>query len=247
MARKTECITRREIYNIACSYASSPDDVSAAHYCEQYDISEAVFYHCLEMAVRESMVTDVVANKIATKAARNGERHGGEGARVNSLRHYQALIDERPYFRFNKRDQKKYAEMYAESPYGFSEFCKMHYIKEVVMQAALVEVIQNGRIDDACVERIYQKSKERHGAETADRLFDSLKNAREIARNAKKEHERDLRRARNDRKKAEQAKADVEKQKACHRKFVQETMDEFGIPDELKEQKESLGIISEEE
>ncbi len=246
MIRKVEGLTRHQIFTIATNYSRSPDEVSAEHYCSFYDISEAVFYRCLEKAVQESMVSEVVANMIASKAARNGERHGGEGARINSLRHYQVLIESRPTFCFNKRDQKKYAEMYAESELGFKEFCRRNYIPCKVLQVALVNAIQSCQIDDECVERIYQKSKASHGDETANRLFDGLREARRRTAEAKKAHERELRKARSKRKKAEKAKKeDDEKLAKQQTEFIQQTMAEFGIPDELREQRASLGIAEE--
>ena len=243
MVRKSDNLTRQQIFTIASSYSRSPDEVSAEHYCKFYDVSEAVFYRCLEKAVQESMVSEEVACLIASKAARNGERHGGEGARINSLRHYQALIDSRPTFCFNKRDQKRYAEMYAKSEYGFKEFCRRNYIPCKVLQTALVNAIQSCQIDDACVERIYQKSKASHGDEASDRFFDGLKEARRLTAEAKKTHARDLRRARAARKKAAKAKAQEDaRQSQQQRAYIQQTMDEFSIPDELDEQKASLGI-----
>lgn len=243
MIRKIESLTRHKIFTIASSYAHSPDEVSAEHYCKFYDVSEAVFYRCLEKAVQESMVTEEVACLIASKAARNGERHGGEGARINSLRHYQALIDSRPTFRFNKRDQKRYAKMYAESEYNFKEFCRRNYIPCKVLQAALVDAIQSCQIDDECVEQIYQKSKASHGEESSKRLFDGLREARKCTAEAKKAHEKDLRRARAQRKKAEKAKAEEDARQAQQQlKFIQQTLEDYGIPDEIAEQKASLGI-----
>ncbi len=243
MIRKIESLTRHKIFTIASSYARSPDEVSAEHYCKFYDVSEAVFYRCLEKAVQESMVSEEVACLIASKAARNGERHGGEGARINSLRHYQALIDSRPTFRFNKRDQKRYAEMYAKSDFSFKEFCRRNYIPCKVLQVALIDAIQSGQVDDECVERMYQKSKASHGDEVSGRLFDGLREARKQNADAKKAHAKELRRARAARKKAEKAKAENDAKLAEEQKqYIQQTLEDYGIPDELDEQRASLGI-----
>ncbi len=243
MIRKIERLTRQQIFTIASSYAQSPDGVSADYYCEFYDISEAVFYRCLEKAVQESVVSDEVAKLIASKACRNAKRHGGEGARINSMRHYQTLIDSRPEFCFNRRDQKKYAEMYAKSNLSFKEFCKKNYIPSKVMQVALVNAIQSCQIDDECVEQIYQKSKTSHGDETASKFFNKLREARRNTVEAKKAHERDLRKARIKRRRTEKAKADEEAKLAQQQKrYIEQTKADCGIPDELSEQKASLGI-----
>ena len=123
MRNKVSLLTRNEIRRIAMSYANSPDEVSASYYVDEHNVTESVFYHCLEKAVEESIVDKKTANMIASKAGRNGARHAGEGARVNSSKHYQRLIEARESFRFKAPERKKFVKKYAESEKTFKVFC----------------------------------------------------------------------------------------------------------------------------
>lgn len=266
MARKVQDLSRREIREIALSYARSNDEVSRSYYIEQYNISESVFYHCLEKAVEESIVSLKEAELIANKAARNGARKAGKGASVNSHKHYQRFIDARSTFRFDSSDRKKYVEMYAKSPMEYKVFYSYHFIPEVVMRDAILVAVQSNEVSDECVALLYQKSLRAHGKEAADKLYDVLKAKREEFKAAKKQKERLQSKARRERKKAEKAaqaaQAAAEEEEAMReaqvavkeeearmaeqRTFVQMTLSDYSIPDELEEQKESLGIVDED-
>lgn len=250
MRNKVSLLTRNEIRRIAVSYATSPDEVSASYYVDEHNVTESVFYHCLEKAVEESIVDLKTANMIASKAGRNGARHAGEGARVNSSKHYQRLIDARDKFEFKAPERKKFVKKYAESKKSFKVFCNDECIETFIMGSAIRVAVVNEEVDDIVVEKLYQKSVETHGKEKADSLYDELKADRAKHREARREKERARRKANAERKKVEKARAVAEAEEAKlnaeHRKYVQMTLEDYGIPSELDEQKESLGITEDE-
>ena len=251
MRNKVSLLTRNEIRRIAVSYATAPDEVSASYYVEEHNVTESVFYHCLEKAVEESIVDLDTAKLIAAKAGRNGARHAGEGARVNSSKHYQRLIDAREFFRFKAPERKKFVKKYAESEKKFKSLCNDECVAPFIMGSAIKVAVINEEVDDSVVEKLYQKSVETNGKENADSLYDGLKAKRAAHREARRAKERARRKANAERKKAEKARMAKEEEearlKAEQQQFVQMTFEDFGIPSELDEQKASLGIIKDKE
>ncbi len=201
MKRKVEDLTRRRIYAIAVSYANSKDTFSASYYCGAYGISQHVFYRCLEKAVEESIVSEYIAKRISEKAARNAYEHAGEGAKINSLNHYQELIAKRESFKFKPKEQKKFVEQYADCDLSLPVFCANEYIRINQMNEAISDVIVGNLISDEYVEKLLQKSKKICGEEVTEKCFDALKAMRKEKIEAKKEHQRQLRKARQDSKK----------------------------------------------
>lgn len=250
MRNKVSLLTRNEIKRIAVSYATSPDEVSASYYVEEYNVTESVFYSCLEKAVMESIVDLETANMIAAKAGRNGARHAGEGARVNSSKHYQRFIDARKGFKFKATDRKKFVKMYANSEKGFKSFCNDECVATSILSEAIWTAVINEEVDDAVIEKLYEKSVKARGEEKAKPYYDELKARRTAHREARLAKERTKRQERTARKKAEKARVAAEEAearlKAEQREFVQMTLSDYGIPAELGEQKASLGITEEE-
>ena len=157
MKRKIKDIPRRELSIIAKEYAMTPNSKSGEHFSEKYRISVSTFYKILHKAVLESMVTEDEAKLISKKAASNAERHGGEGAKIQTLETYNKLIKARKDYRFEKEEAKKWCKRFIISEYGIGEFCKNYCLEVFILRRALADSIEYSWISDEELSMLKEK------------------------------------------------------------------------------------------
>ena len=224
MARRFKDFTRKMIGELAESYAKSSAECSRSYYCRNADITEATFYKILHTAIEQWIVDEETARMIARKSSLNaGKGSESEAGSIQSRRAYDESFKIRDSYEIPKSYAKKYAILYAYSSYNqrnFRNFERMptKYFNKLIKKA-IIECI----ISDEVVATLRKKSLENNNPELANQLFDSLEQEREEYKKCKKTGEQRISEA---------------KEEAA--KYVQRTMEDYGIPDEIEDYSTSL-------
>lgn len=250
MERKVRDFSRSEINQIAVHYATTSCDFSALYYAGLYNISESTFYSLIGKAIKEHIVSEQIAKMIAVKSARNSERHGGDGGKERSKARYRRLMEQRKVFEFSRDTREYYTIEYANSDYAvdMKVFAGIHYMSRVLLQRTLVSAVVDNIVGDEVVEKLRQKALQHNPAWHVERLFRTLKQQRQKNIDEKKARQKQRRLQRKMKKEDDDVQAlidalmldpdDEEKRKQLD--FIQVSMTDYGIPDEMDEQLESL-------
>lgn len=248
MGRNAKDFSRCDVKNIALEYASSEDEVSASYFCETYNITEGVFYSIIKRAVVESVVDDETAHIIAKKASRNSASRGGEGGRIRSVYKHERLMSMRKKFEFTIKEKIWYATQYAKSPsyVDAKTFMVQHSMTRALFDRTIRSAIVDGYVDDTVACELRGKALQHNKRERVESFFEALFAERKANMKAKKEHEQQIRaksRERSKEKKEKQLLEDTEElERQKHQEFIQHGIQDFGIPDEMKEQLDSLSL-----
>ena len=248
MGRNAKDFSRYDVKKIALEYASSEDEVSASYFCEMYDITEGVFYSVIKRAIVESIVNDETAQLIAKKASRNSAVHGGEGGRVRSVYKHERLMHERRNFEFTNKEKIWYATRYAESPsyVDAKTFIVQHSMTRELFDRTMSSAIVDGLVSDVIAKELLGKALQHNKEEKVRPFFEGLFAERKANMEAKKEQKRQSRMKSRKRSKAEKTKqlaeAEEEMERQKHQEFIQLGIHDFGIPDEMEEQLDSLKL-----
>lgn len=248
MGRNAKDFSRYDVKNIALEYASSEDEVSASYFCETYNITEGVFYSIIKRAVVESIVNEETAHVIAKKASRNSAARGGEGGRIRSVYKHERLMRERKKFEFTIKEKIWYATQYAKSPsyVDVKTFIVQHSMTRELFDRTVRSAIVDGHVSDIVARELFGKALQHNKEERVRPFFDGLFAERQTNMKAKKEHERQIRVKSRERSKERKEKQlmedDEEMARQKHQEFIQLGIQDFGIPDEMEEQLDSLNM-----
>ena len=250
MERKVREFSRSECRKVAIGYATTADDLSASYFGMLYHTSPEVIYGVIRRAVVESMVGENVVRLIANKAGRNSSNHGGEGGRRKSHEKYQRLLERRGKFEFSRDNKEYYAIEYANSDEAIDMrvFAEIHCMSRNLLQRTLVSAIVDNIVSDEIVEKLYKKALQHNPSWRVARLFRDLKNQRQKNIQEKKNRQKERRLQRIVRNEEEDVQALLDElmlnpdneQKRQQLEFIQVTMADYGIPDEMAEQFASL-------
>ena len=250
MERKVKDFSRSEINKIAVHYATTSCDFSALYYAMLYNTSESTFYSLIGKAIKEHIVSEQIAKMIAAKSARNSERHGGDGGKERSKARYRRLMEQRKVFEFSRDTREYYAIEYANSDNAvdMKVFAGIHYMSRVLLQRTLVSAVVDNIVGDEVVEKLRQKALQHNPAWHVERLFRELKRRRQQNIDEKKARQKQRRLQRKTKKEDDDVQAlfdalMLDPDNEAKRKqldFIQVSMTDYGIPDEMEEQIASL-------
>lgn len=256
MERKVKDFTRSECRKIAIGYATTADDLTASYFGMLYQTSPEVIYGVIRRAVVESMVGEKVVRLISNKAGRNSSNHGGEGGRRRSTEKYQRLMERRGKFEFSKDNKEFYAIEYANSDQAIDMkvFSELHCMSRSLLQRTLVSAVVDNIVSDEVVEKLYQKALQHNPSWRVSRLFRDLKNQRQKNIEEKKARQKERRLQRKVRGEEDEVQALLDElmldpeneEKRKQLDFIQVTMADYGIPDEMAEQLASLEVARQE-
>lgn len=250
MERKVKDFSRSECRKIAIGYATTEDDLTASYFGMLYNTSQEVIYGVIRKAVVESMVGENVVRIIATKSGRNSANHGGEGGKQKSHEKYQRLIERRSRFEFSRDKKEYYTIEYANADRAvdMKVFAEIHCMSRSLLQKTLVSAVVDNIVSDEVVEKLYQKALQHNSSWRVEKLFRDLKARRQSNIEAKKAQQKERRLQRKMRKEDDDVQALIDalmldpdnEEKRKQLDFIQTSMTDFGIPDEMEEQMESL-------
>lgn len=223
MAKQLKDYTRSMIFDLASDYADFSSEYARSFFCEREQISQGTFYKILHKAIEEWIVDDKVAEKIAQKS----ELNAGKGAAsklgsYQSRKAYDESFEKRNNYVVSRATAKKYAQMYAYSQFKQREFRASEIMPTKFFNAVLIKAITENIISDEVVKQLRHKAESNNGV-AGSMLFDNLEmQRREFKKYGKTKTQRD-----NELRKEQ-------------RKFAQMSMDDYEIPDEMEEYKESM-------
>lgn len=250
MERKVKDFSRSECRKIAIGYATTADDLTASYFGMLYQTSPEVIYGVIRRAVVESMVGEKVVRLISNKSGRNSSNHGGEGSRRKSTEKYQRLMERRGNFEFSRDKKEYYAIEYANSDQAIDMkiFSEIHCMSRSLLQRTLVSAIVDNIVSDEVVEKLQQKALQHNPSWRVSRLFRDLKAQRQKNIEEKKNRQRERRLQRKVRNEEDEVQALLDElmldpdneEKRKQLDFIQVSMVDYGIPDEMAEQLASL-------
>ena len=250
MERKVKDFSRSECRKIAIGYATTADDLTASYFGMLYHTSPEVIYGVIRRAVVESMVGEKVVRLISNKSGRNSSNHGGEGGRRKSTEKYQRLMERRSKFEFTRDNKEYYTIEYANSDQAIDMkvFSELHCMSRSLLQRTLVSAVVDNIVSDEVVEKLYQKALQHNPSWRVSRLFRDLKKQRQQNIDEKKARQKERRLQRRMQSEEDEVQALLDElllnpdneEKRKQLDFIQVTMADYGIPDEMAEQLASI-------
>ncbi len=225
MSKRFNDYSRRMIWELANEYADSPAECSRTYFCKKEGISQGTFYKLLHVAIEEWIVDEDTARRIARKSELNAA-HGSESeaGALQSRHAYDESFKKREKYEISRSTVKRYATMYAYSQFPQSYFKKAELMPTPFFNALLKKAIIEGIVSDEVVRELKLKALRNNGSVSS--VYDFFS---------------DLEQQRKEFKKDKKTRAQrLEEQKMAQKDFAQMSIEDYGIPDEMEEYKNSI-------
>lgn len=131
--------SKKQIQNIAYEYANS--SWFYIFFCEEYNISQNVFYSLLKKAIVENICDMETAIKIKNKTMNNAEFFTGFHARIKSQRYYDTLLQKRKTFLPSINTIKETTIAFANSGFDKKVFAARNYVTISLLNRIIIKAV----------------------------------------------------------------------------------------------------------
>lgn len=181
--RTARDFSRKQIWEIANSYANTGYEYSHDYYEREYKISKSTFYTILEKAVIEHIVNLDIVELMCKKAAYNSGVKAGEAGYERSIKHYDYLKKKRAQYRVSKKQAVHLTIKYSESKLLKNEFAKENYISTKMLDIIFKDAIINCWVSDEVVNKLKQKSLRQDSSQRVLNFWFKIENLRRENKN----------------------------------------------------------------